>query len=171
MSFKEVPKGVAFDNIMNKLPDELTISVLGAGPGQLCSRVALEDKPYYTQKYILRPLNDFIMNTDISPGTWQYPWCTFLAIFGEIGVLGAIIYYALLLSVFIKILKNIKLKLYFSIPISEMLAFSLLCFIILYAMETFVYDGVDSISSPLIWILSGILLFPKMKKDDRVWVN
>lgn len=78
-----------------ELPSELSVPILGAGPGQYGSFVAMNARTRLSQKYIM-------FYQDLIPfgkgGTLTYRSSGLIAIYGDIGIIGLIIFLSIYLS-------------------------------------------------------------------------
>jgi hypothetical protein len=144
-----------------ELPDELPIPLLGAGPGQYGSYVGMAARTPLSEKYIMY-YNDLI--PEGYGGTLTYRSSGLIGIYGDIGILGLIIFLSIYISA-IKISTTFS-KLTTS-PFDSTIAFLATASGILIIAESLfqnIFEGNWFILN-YFWILSGcIFVKPTLKK-------
>ena len=89
----------SYQNLLLKLPSELSyIGILvGAGPGMYASEIAIKNKPPLYMKYVFKIISN--MEHDAMASTWNFPWTSIIALLGELGLIGFVLYILILLRI------------------------------------------------------------------------
>ena len=87
----------SYQNLFLKLPKELHGgAIIGAGPGTYASKIASKNKAPLYEKYV------YSIVANMSPGsrgsTFNFPWTSAIALWGELGPLGFILYFLSLMK-------------------------------------------------------------------------
>jgi hypothetical protein len=142
------------DDLIYAIPQDIDYPLLGAGPGVLASKFALDNPTPLSDKYFVKYDKLNLLNGNSILLT---PRTALTAIYGDLGPLSFIMYYSLHIIIFIQILINYRRHKYQGI--FQLVAFIWLCFVVNYSFLT-VFLDVLYIGFPVffVWSIGTLLL-------------
>ena len=150
-------KLISYQTLITELPKELSFPgmIFGAGPGMYASEVAVKNRSTLFMKYVF-PITAN-MPDDAKSSTMNFPWTSIIAMLGELGPFGLLLYSLLLL----KIYRELR-KVYWGFstpPFWKGLAFGTMGAIIFMWLMAFIMTAFeDMFMTYPVFIISGVII-------------
>jgi hypothetical protein len=148
------PKVLLYNDIVSDAHDNGMKQLFGSGPGNLSSRFALINPTEMSGKYLL-PLYERAQK--ITNSIMFNPTTLFLALLGDIGIIGLLCYYLLITCFYVNVAKNFIKEQYES-NYDRMLAFSYCLFSSYFVLHSLIDDfGYIGIQQAFVWVVGASL--------------
>ncbi len=107
------PKAIVYNNVLNVARRDLKVPIFGGGPGNFASIVAINNETPLATRYVSYMfMSSYSARLLLSGSFTVYPYAGFLSIYGDLGIIGFLLYYGMLLYAMIHIFHNIKRNIY-----------------------------------------------------------
>jgi len=110
---KREPKAIVYNNVLNVARRDLKIPAFGGGPGNFASIVAINNQTPLASRYVSYMFMSSYSERLLITGSFTvYPYAGFLSIYGDLGIVGFLLYYGLFVFILIRIYRNLKHNVY-----------------------------------------------------------